>query len=84
MDIFKINTQIYPIFLYIYKHNGTFEEPLQINSHVQLESINVKLLIRVAMSARKEIRIKDIADELLFHAKDGRVLFDGKMRPEDG
>ena len=79
-----VDEPLYPISIYIYNLDGSYGEPIQINSDAQLNSLGTKIILRVAMGQRQEIRMTDPGDRMLFHAKDGKILFDGKNPPVDG
>ena len=74
----KSDAPVFPMFVYIYEADGTYGDPVQINSEAQLHGPDTRIMIKVAMEQKREIRITDPGDLMLFHAKDGRILFDGK------
>ncbi len=69
---------LYPMQVYIYNLDGTYGDPVQIDSVEQLSGPGTKMMIRTAMQEKREIRITDPGDSLLFHAKNGKILWDGK------
>jgi hypothetical protein len=72
------DSPLYPMSLYIYDEAGFYSEPVHIASEAQLYGPGVRAMILAAMARHVEIRITDPGDLMLFHAKDGKILFDGK------
>ena len=66
---------LYPISLYIYNLDGTYGEPVQINSDAQLNSPGTKMIVRIAMDEKRKIIMTDPGDMCVFHAEDGKVLY---------
>ena len=75
---------LYPMFLYIYEKDGMHGDPVQINSEAQLHDPGTVMILKIAMQEKREIRITDPNDFLLFHAQDGKILFDGKEHYPEG
>ena len=69
---------LFPLSIYIYELDGLHGNPIRINSESQLKGPGVKLMLDVAMQQKKEIVITDPGDLTVFHAKNGKVLFDGE------
>ena len=63
----------------VYNGNGRYHGPELIQDEEALERFQRREVIP-ALAEKREIRITDILDFLVFHAKDGRVLF---PRPGD-
>jgi hypothetical protein len=69
-----------PLGLYIYENDGFHrggkwfrEKPKYPDEEISKEK--AILAVKIAMEAGKEIRITDGGDEMVFHAKGGKVLF---------
>lgn len=69
---------IFPMKVYIFSKDGTYGAPLIVESDDQLWDTRTKAAIREAITRGVEVRVTDPMDFLLFHAKDGKVVFDGK------
>lgn len=67
--------ELYPIRLYIYDASGHYGAPVEIDDEAHLNSMGIKTVIRMAMDLRREIRMTDPMDRLVFHAVDGSILF---------
>ena len=67
----------YPMLGYEYNQDGRYGEPRHIKNDGQLRCFFVDV-VKPAIKEKREIRITNSMDEMLFHAKDGRVLFGGK------
>jgi len=74
---------LYPMFIYIYNADGTYGEPIQINSEAQLKGPGTIMVLRHAMQSGVEIRITDPGDLLVFHANHGKIIFDGQHPPAE-
>lgn len=69
---------LYPARLYEFDENGRYGRPLVVHNDTELE-YHLKR-IKPFVEAGREIRITDPGDRLVFHAKDGAVVF---PTPED-
>lgn len=67
----------YPMLGYEYGADGKYDKPRHIKNDGQLRCFFVDV-VKQAIKEKREIRITNMMDEMLFHAKDGRILFDGK------
>ncbi len=67
----------YPLFLYEYDTNGKYGKPIDIPSALGLE-ILMNTTIKAAVQAGREVRITDVEDYCVFHAKDGKILWPPK------
>ncbi len=63
----------YPMGLYIFRSDGFHAGPMWLKDEAALD--NAKPTIDNAMRERREIRITDPGDNMLFHAQNGRVLW---------
>ncbi len=68
----------FPLNLYIYDENGRYTEPIYINNESVLKSSVIKNLLRTAIYKKREVRITDTGDLLVFHAQNGEILFPTK------
>lgn len=71
------NGQDYPMLGYEYNQDGRYGEPRHIKNEGQLRCFFVDV-VKPAIKEKREIRITNLMDEMLFHTKDGRIIFGGK------
>jgi len=69
----------FPLYGYVYNGSGRYLGPELIQDQEALERFR-RREVMPALAEKREIRITDILDFLVFHAKGGRVLF---PRPGD-
>jgi len=69
----------FPLYGYVYNERGRYHGPMTIQNREELDLFRSREVM-LALAEKREIRITDILDCLVFHAKDGRVLF---PRPGD-
>ena len=72
----------FPMKVFVYRKDGTYGAPVVVESDEELKSPRIKGLIRDAFKSGVEVRITDPDDYLLFHANNGRIIFDGKALRE--
>ncbi|MGH9821649.1 MAG: hypothetical protein ACREDR_00100 [Blastocatellia bacterium] len=70
---------LFPLSLYEYTRDGRYAKPVIIDSEVELQGV-VKTIVQRAIDERREVRITDAGDFLVFHAFDGLVAWDGQTR----
>jgi len=68
---------LYPLYLYIYDENGFHSIGVRLDDKQKLEYA-FKTSIKFAIANKREVRITDSDDLLCFHAKDGKILYDGE------
>lgn len=73
---------IYPVLGYEYGPDGKYDKPRQIKTEGQLRQF-FNDVVKPALKEKREIRITNMSDEILFHVKNGKVLFDGKTVVEE-
>lgn len=66
---------LFPAFLYIYNKDGRYGNPVVIHSEEELNSADIKLKIQTAINDKREVRITDPMDLLVFHSENGVILF---------
>lgn len=68
-----------PLALYIFREDGLHEGALHIaketNDGSELSPADARFVAEHNMDAGREVRIANDADELVFHAKDGKVIY---------
>ena len=75
---------LYPISLYIYDRRGYHPGAIEIVSYEQLMGPGTRLLVRSAVDSGLEVRMTDPEDRLIFHARDGRVVWPDDQARETG
>lgn len=60
--------------LYEYDANGRYSAPALIEAEAGLDDA-VASIIRVALAEKREVRITDSGDALVFHAQNGEIVF---------
>lgn len=65
---------LYPLRLYVFDADGMHDGGKWLRSESQLSDAMAGP-IRVAVEAKREVRITDTGDSLVFHARDGEILF---------
>jgi hypothetical protein len=66
---------LFPIKLYIFNSDGTYGQPIEINSDAQLQGVGTQFVVRFAVENGQEVIMTDPMDITVFHAKDGKILF---------
>lgn len=64
----------FPLFLTLYDEQGRYGSPTEIPDARTLEAA-MRIMVRDHMGRRLEVRITNLADELVFHSQDGKVLW---------
>ena len=67
---------LYPLLLYIYGDEGLNQGSIRLNNEVAL-AYAFRTSIKYAIENKREVRITDTGDLLCFHARDGKILYDG-------
>ncbi len=70
----------FPCLLYEYDSQGRYGKPVKVDNEDALRDAFLTT-IRKALDEKREIRITDMLDMLMFHAKDGRILWGGGGTP---
>ena len=68
---------LYPLYLFIYNENGFHSTGVRLENKQKLEYA-FKTSIKLAIANKREVRITDSGNLLCFHAKDGKILYDGE------
>jgi hypothetical protein len=73
---------LFPVLVYEYNKEGRYGPPLRFwEGGLQLWLLgNLKRIL----DEKVELRITDMGDLLCFHAKDGKILYDGQNHYPDG
>ena len=72
---------LYPLYLFIYDEKGFHSDGVRLENKHKLEYA-FKTSIKFAIANKREVRITDSGDLLCFHAKDGKILYDGEKHYE--
>lgn len=64
----------FPLFLYLYDPQGRYGSPTEITDAGSLEAA-MRIMVRDHIGRRLEVRITNLADELVFHSQDGKILW---------
>lgn len=64
----------FPLFLYLYDEQGRYGNPTEIGNDAALETA-MQIMVRDHISRGLEVRITNLADELMFHSQCGKVLW---------
>lgn len=64
----------FPLFLYLYDSQGRYGSPTEIADAGTLEAA-MRIMVRDHIGRSLEVRITNLADELVFHSQDGKVLW---------
>lgn len=70
-----METPLFPLTLYIYDEQGYHDGGIQIVSEEQLNGLGTIMIIRYAIKRGVEVRMTDPMDLLVFHAKNGKIVF---------
>jgi len=68
---------LYPLYLFIYNAEGFHSTGVRLEDKHKLEYA-LKTSIKLAIANKREVRITDSGNLLCFHAKDGKILYDGE------
>ena len=66
---------LYPLQLYIFNADGTYGEPIQINSKSHLYGVGVRMVLQNAIRSGVEVRMCDPSDSIVLHAVNGEIIF---------
>jgi hypothetical protein len=71
---YRPDADLYPAHLYIYDESGRYGRP---ETLVDPQALSVAMFgpVRDAMAQRREVRITDPGDMLVFHAVDGKIVW---------
>ena len=75
------NEDEFPMLLYVYGHDGMHGEPIKIVDNETLLTL-FETIVAQAVAQRREVVITDMADDCLFHSRDGEVLWAGGASPD--
>lgn len=64
----------FPLRLFEYDSSGRYGDSRKINSEDDLLTA-MEVTVKKAIAEKREVRITDTADLLVFHAKDGLILY---------
>ena len=73
---------LFPVLIYEYNKAGRYGEPLQVNE-LGLQLWFKDNLQRV-LNEKVELRITDMMDLMVFHCKDGKILYDRENHYPEG
>ena len=73
---------LFPVLVYEYDKNGRYGPPKRIPTMEGLE-VWFKENLQKILSEKRELRITDTGDLMCFHARNGKIVYDGaKHYPE--
>jgi len=75
---------LFPLLAYIYDENGTYDEPLRLDTEAELNCGHFTVILHDAMCRKVKIVITDLGDSCVFHAKNGKIFFDGESEFPEG
>lgn len=67
----------YPLYLYEYNAEGRYGAPLHIAGPAGLQML-MGTLVKTALAEKREVLISNEADECVFHAADGEIVWPKK------
>jgi len=62
------------LFLYLYDEQGRYGDPTEVKNAVALETAT-QIMVRDHIGRGLQVRITNLADELIFHSQCGKVLW---------
>ena len=76
-NILPPNGKEFPVLIYEYSREGYYGAPVRI---FDAASLKVWMLANVSsiVKEKRELRITNVDDELVFHIEAGRLMFDGE------
>jgi hypothetical protein len=69
----------YPLFLYLYDTEGYHRGSERINNYGELKEV-MRTSIKQAIAEKREVRITDTGDLMMFHSKAGHIKWDGRTK----
>ena len=73
----------FPLFLYEYDADGRYGKPLKIAGPPGLE-FAMATTVKQAIAEKREVRITDTSDFLVFHAENGEIIWPTRGGPDGG
>jgi len=64
----------FPLYLYEYDAAGCYSEPVPISGRPALE-VAMSTIVRRAIDEKREVRITDVGDDMVFHAVNGKIVW---------
>ena len=64
----------FPLRLYEYNAEGRYGYPLRIENSAALE-VAMTTIVKAALAERREVRITDTGDDLVFHVQNGSIVW---------
>lgn len=64
----------FPLFLYLYDEHGRHGAPTEIADEAELAAA-MDIMVRDHIGRKLEVRITNLADELVFHSQKGKLLW---------
>jgi hypothetical protein len=69
----------YPLFMYIYDKDGYHRGSTRLEDYKATETAFMTT-IRSAIQEKREVRITDTGDLMVFHSKNGHIKWDGERK----
>jgi len=73
---------LFPVLVYEYNEQGRYGEPERL-FEPGLQAY-FKLKLRKVLNEKRELRITDMGDRMVFHVRDGKILYDGENHYPNG
>lgn len=73
----------FPALVYEYDAQGYYSEPLEVKTFDEMKDWMMANLVKI-IQEKRELRITDKLDRLMFHVQEGKILFDGECHYSDG
>jgi hypothetical protein len=73
---------LFPVLVYEFNSDGRYAAPIRM-SEPRLKTYFVENLRKI-IDEKRELRITDGGDNMCFHVKDGKILYDGEKHYPDG
>jgi hypothetical protein len=74
---------LYPVLVYEYNADGEYGPALRLNTEFQLRNWMRGNLRRI-LAEKRELRITDTGDLMVFHAVNGSIVYDGARHYKEG
>lgn len=77
----KKDDDLYPILVYVYNKDGFYSHPVRVYNKTELAFI-FETAVVPAINEKREVRMTDTGDLLVFHSYNGCIKYDGMTHHE--